>query len=156
MRLQQCANSTQKTGPTEGGWLQSRAASQLDCHGLAPSGGGADLCAAAEFLHPEARLVAAVTRIIPVPAACRNCLRQLSATGLMMTTFILTFLLMTLVMLGMALGVMVNGKRIKGSCGGLSSIPGGDKCAVCPCKSAKNGPSGGRSGCRRAGATQML
>ena len=71
-----------------------------------------------------------------------------------MTTFILTFVLMTLVMLGMALGVMVSGKRIKGSCGGLSGIPGGAKCATCPHRTAADGPHDGPRRCRRAGATQ--
>ncbi len=48
-----------------------------------------------------------------------------------MSTFILAFVILTLVMLGMSLGVMLMGKTIKGSCGGLNAISGADKCVVC-------------------------
>lgn len=48
-----------------------------------------------------------------------------------METVILTFILLILVIFGMALGVILNGKTIKGSCGGLNAISGADKCAVC-------------------------
>lgn len=48
-----------------------------------------------------------------------------------MTTFLLAFLLLALVMAGMSLGVMLMGKTIKGSCGGLNAISGSDKCVVC-------------------------
>lgn len=48
-----------------------------------------------------------------------------------MTTFLLAFLLLALVMVGMSLGVMLMGKTIKGSCGGLNAISGSDKCVVC-------------------------
>lgn len=48
-----------------------------------------------------------------------------------MTTFLLAFGLLGLVVLGMSLGVIFMGKTIKGSCGGLNAISGADKCVVC-------------------------
>jgi len=45
-----------------------------------------------------------------------------------MITFIFTFILLTLVVALMSLGIMLMGKNIKGSCGGLN---GSDKCLVC-------------------------
>ncbi|MEM8870584.1 MAG: (Na+)-NQR maturation NqrM, partial [Pseudomonadota bacterium] len=41
-----------------------------------------------------------------------------------MSTFVLAFGLLLVVMLGMALGVILMGKTIKGSCGGLNAISG--------------------------------
>ena len=41
-----------------------------------------------------------------------------------MTTLLLSFIVFTLAMLGMALGVLLSGRRIEGSCGGLNRIPG--------------------------------
>ncbi|MBN7783938.1 (Na+)-NQR maturation NqrM [Ponticoccus gilvus] len=46
-------------------------------------------------------------------------------------TYILAFCLLLIVMLGMALGVMFQGKTIKGSCGGLNAISDADQCLVC-------------------------
>ncbi|MEC7764936.1 MAG: (Na+)-NQR maturation NqrM [Pseudomonadota bacterium] len=48
-----------------------------------------------------------------------------------MDTLILTFGFLVLIMLGMAVGVIFQGKRIKGSCGGLNAIAGADHCIVC-------------------------
>ena len=48
-----------------------------------------------------------------------------------METFILAFILLLLVILGMSLGVLFMGKTIKGSCGGLNAISDADKCMVC-------------------------
>lgn len=48
-----------------------------------------------------------------------------------MDTLFLTFGLLVFVMLGMAVGVIFQGKRIKGSCGGLNAIAGADHCIVC-------------------------
>ena len=48
-----------------------------------------------------------------------------------MTTFLLTFGLLALIMVGMALGVIFAGKTIKGSCGGLNAISDADQCLVC-------------------------
>lgn len=48
-----------------------------------------------------------------------------------METFLLTFFILLLLMLIMSLGVILMGKNIKGSCGGLNAIAGTDKCVVC-------------------------
>ncbi|WP_300518847.1 (Na+)-NQR maturation NqrM [Aliiroseovarius sp.] len=48
-----------------------------------------------------------------------------------MSTFILAFIILMLVVVGMSLGVLLMGKTIKGSCGGLNAISGSDKCVVC-------------------------
>ena len=48
-----------------------------------------------------------------------------------MATFIITFVLLTLIVLLMSLGVMLMGKNIKGSCGGLNALSESDKCLVC-------------------------
>ncbi len=48
-----------------------------------------------------------------------------------MTTFFMTFAVLLIVMLGMALGVILMGRTIKGSCGGLNAISGADHCLVC-------------------------
>lgn len=48
-----------------------------------------------------------------------------------MSTFILAFVVLGLAVLGMALGVMLSGRTIKGSCGGLNAISGADRCVVC-------------------------
>ena len=48
-----------------------------------------------------------------------------------MTTFLFAFAILGLVVIGMSLGVMLMGKTIKGSCGGLNAISGADKCMVC-------------------------
>ena len=49
----------------------------------------------------------------------------------MAETVLVAFLVFMLVVAGMAVGVMVQGKRITGSCGGLSNIKGIDNCTVC-------------------------
>lgn len=48
-----------------------------------------------------------------------------------METAILAFLILCIVVFGMAIGVIVQGKRIKGSCGGLNAIGDADQCLVC-------------------------
>ncbi|MEM1050322.1 MAG: (Na+)-NQR maturation NqrM [Pseudomonadota bacterium] len=48
-----------------------------------------------------------------------------------MATFLFAFGFLLLIVLGMALGVILNGRTIKGSCGGLNAISGADRCAVC-------------------------
>lgn len=48
-----------------------------------------------------------------------------------MTTFLITFIFFTLIVVLMSLGVMLMGKNIKGSCGGLNAVSGSDKCLVC-------------------------
>lgn len=54
-----------------------------------------------------------------------------------MTTFLVVFAVMMLAVSAMAVGVMVSGREIKGSCGGLNTE--GD----CPCKgSCESGERG--------------
>ncbi|MEO1475987.1 MAG: (Na+)-NQR maturation NqrM [Pseudomonadota bacterium] len=48
-----------------------------------------------------------------------------------MATFVLAFGLLIIITLGMSLGVMLMGKTIKGSCGGLNAIADADRCLVC-------------------------
>ncbi|MEM9421383.1 MAG: (Na+)-NQR maturation NqrM [Pseudomonadota bacterium] len=67
-----------------------------------------------------------------------------------MTTFILAFAILMLVTLGMALGVMLMGKTIKGSCGGLNAIADSDKCLVCSKDIDPNSPLRDRLQCPRA------
>ena len=51
----------------------------------------------------------------------------------MITTLIMTFVLLLLVVSGMALGVIFSDREIKGSCGGIANVPGMDK-PNCTCK----------------------
>lgn len=68
-----------------------------------------------------------------------------------MATFILAFGLLLLIVLGMALGVMMRGKTIKGSCGGLNAIADSDKCVVCSKDIDPDSPLRERlAGCPRA------
>ncbi len=67
-----------------------------------------------------------------------------------MTTFLLAFFLLLIVMLGMSLGVMLMGKRIKGSCGGLNAISGTDRCVVCSKEIDPDSPLRERLQCPRA------
>lgn len=48
-----------------------------------------------------------------------------------MQTVLLSFGILLLIMLGMAVGVIFSGRSIKGSCGGLNAISGADHCLVC-------------------------
>ena len=48
-----------------------------------------------------------------------------------MSTFVFAFGLLLLVTLGMAAGVLLCGRKIKGSCGGLNAISDADQCLVC-------------------------
>lgn len=67
-----------------------------------------------------------------------------------MTTFLFTFSLFLLVMLGMALGVILMNKRIKGSCGGLNAIGDADQCLVCKKEIDPDSPLRERLECPRA------
>ena len=67
-----------------------------------------------------------------------------------MATFAFTFGLLLLVMTGMALGVMLMGKTIKGSCGGLNAISGADKCVVCHKDIDPDSPLRDQLQCKRA------
>ncbi|MTI00816.1 MULTISPECIES: (Na+)-NQR maturation NqrM [Alphaproteobacteria] len=67
-----------------------------------------------------------------------------------MSTFILAFVLLLIIMVGMSLGVMLMGKTIKGSCGGLNAISGADKCVVCKKDVDPNSPLRDQLQCKRA------
>ena len=67
-----------------------------------------------------------------------------------MTTFIATFVLLLMIMLGMALGVILMGRTIKGSCGGLNAIGDADQCLVCHKEIDPNSPLRDRLECPRA------
>ncbi|WP_425045207.1 (Na+)-NQR maturation NqrM [Primorskyibacter sp. S87] len=67
-----------------------------------------------------------------------------------MSTFLLAFILLILVMGGMSLGVVLMGKTIKGSCGGLNAISGADKCVVCSKDVDPDSPLRDKLQCKRA------
>ncbi|WP_170367293.1 (Na+)-NQR maturation NqrM [Ruegeria arenilitoris] len=67
-----------------------------------------------------------------------------------MSTFILAFVLLLIIMVGMSLGVILMGKTIKGSCGGLNAISGADKCVVCQKDVDPNSPLRDKLQCKRA------
>lgn len=48
-----------------------------------------------------------------------------------MAVFLMTFLLMVLIVLGMSLGVLVGRGPIKGSCGGMSALGLDTECDIC-------------------------
>ena len=56
-----------------------------------------------------------------------------------MQIFLFTFVVLLLAFLGMAMGVLLNKRELKGSCGGLSNIPGiKDDCSCSnPCEKRK-------------------
>lgn len=67
-----------------------------------------------------------------------------------MATFMLTFGLLMLIMLGMAAGVILMGRSIKGSCGGLNAIADADQCLVCKKDIDPDSPLRERLACPRA------
>jgi hypothetical protein len=67
-----------------------------------------------------------------------------------MATFFLTFGLLMLIMLGMAAGVLLMGRSIKGSCGGLNAISDADQCLVCNKDIDPDSPLRERLACPRA------
>ena len=67
-----------------------------------------------------------------------------------MATFVFAFVFLLVTMLGMALGVMLMGKRIKGSCGGLNAVSGADHCLVCKREIDPNSSLRERMDCPRA------
>jgi hypothetical protein len=67
-----------------------------------------------------------------------------------METFLLAFILLLLISLGMAVGVILMGKTIKGSCGGLNAISGLDKCLICKKDIDPNSPLHIKLACKRA------
>lgn len=64
-----------------------------------------------------------------------------------MATMILTFFILLLVVAGMAIGVMLRGKPIKGSCGGIASLGMGKACDICggDTNKCEKGDSAGKS-----------
>lgn len=48
-----------------------------------------------------------------------------------MATVILAFIVLSLVMAAMAIGVIVQNKPIKGSCGGIAALGMGQACDIC-------------------------
>lgn len=69
-----------------------------------------------------------------------------------MTTFLFTFGLLMLIVLGMAAGVLLMGRSIKGSCGGLNAIADADHCLVCNKEIDPDSPLRERLKCPRARA----
>ncbi|MDQ2093355.1 (Na+)-NQR maturation NqrM [Rhodalgimonas zhirmunskyi] len=67
-----------------------------------------------------------------------------------MATAILAFGILCLIMLGMAVGVIFSGRRIKGSCGGLNAIADADHCLVCNKEIDPDSPLRERLACPRA------
>ncbi|MEM9839531.1 MAG: (Na+)-NQR maturation NqrM [Pseudomonadota bacterium] len=67
-----------------------------------------------------------------------------------MATFVLAFGLLVLITIGMALGAMLMGKTIKGSCGGLNAISDSDQCLVCSKPIDPDSPLRERLKCPRA------
>ena len=70
--------------------------------------------------------------------------------AMIIETFVLAFVLLLLIVLGMSLGVILMGKNIKGSCGGLNAIAGADKCLVCEKDIDPNSPLRDKLACKRA------
>jgi len=48
-----------------------------------------------------------------------------------MTTILATFVLLLLIMAAMAVGVLFGRQPIKGSCGGIAQMTGGESCELC-------------------------
>ena len=69
-----------------------------------------------------------------------------------MSTFVLAFGFFVIVMAGMAIGVMLSGRTIKGSCGGLNAVEGADHCLVCKKEIDPDSPLRERLECPRARA----
>ena len=67
-----------------------------------------------------------------------------------MSTFLLAFFLLLIIVIGMSLGVLLMRKTIKGSCGGLNAISGADKCVVCHKDIDPDSPLRDQLQCKRA------
>lgn len=67
-----------------------------------------------------------------------------------MEVFALTFGLLLLTIIGMAVGVIFSGRTIKGSCGGLNAIADADHCLVCKKEIDPDSPLRERLACPRA------
>lgn len=51
-----------------------------------------------------------------------------------METFIITFIVFVIAISGMAIGVIISNRAIKGSCGGLNLLMGSSACDICDMK----------------------
>ena len=71
-----------------------------------------------------------------------------------METFVLAFIILILAVLGMSVGVILSGRTIKGSCGGLNAISDADKCVVCSKDIDPNSPLKERLNCPRVSKMQ--
>ena len=67
-----------------------------------------------------------------------------------METFVLAFIILILAVLGMSVGVILSGRTIKGSCGGLNAISDADKCVVCQKDVDPDSPLRDQLQCKRA------
>ena len=70
----------------------------------------------------------------PLKKCCGKSLELLATNkigNIQLETFVFTFFILLVLMLIMSLGVILMGKNIKGSCGGLNAISGSDKCSIC-------------------------
>ena len=67
-----------------------------------------------------------------------------------MEIFIITFFFLAVIIFLMSLGVMLMGKNIKGSCGGLNAISGSDKCSICNKDIDPNNPLINQLNCKRS------
>lgn len=61
-----------------------------------------------------------------------------------MATVLMTILVMTLIVAGMAIGVIFGRTPIKGSCGGLNNVGVDEDCEICGGNPKKCGESGGQ------------
>ena len=66
-----------------------------------------------------------------------------------METFIIAFIFLSLIVTLMSLGVMLMGKNIKGSCGGLNALSNSDKCLVCNKDTDPNSPLINQLNCKK-------
>ena len=66
-----------------------------------------------------------------------------------MELFLITFVCLTIIVTIMSLGVMLMGKNIKRSCGGLNAISGSDKCLVCNKDIDPNNPLINKLNCKK-------
>jgi hypothetical protein len=48
-----------------------------------------------------------------------------------MNTLIITFIIMALSFVGLALGLILRNQPIKGSCGGMANLESGSPCQIC-------------------------
>ena len=67
----------------------------------------------------------------------------------MMEIFFITFIFLIVITTLMSLGVMLMGKNIKGSCGGLNAISVSDKCSICNKDIDPNNPLINQINCKR-------